>query len=423
MVTVPPSLDVHLYGVHVARVTRAGTARLPGRLHWEWTDAAARQWGEGSRVVSHGLPVRGDAKGLDARATVFMDGLLPEGELRTRRAIDLGLDPDDTYALMHRCGVDTAGALTVTASGDAPQAPADAGAALDNAEIARRLVDAGAGRYRGQLTSISLAGMVPKIGVVRDADGAWRLPGPGQASTWIIKQGHPAESLAADVIDTEALCLDLGRRCGVTDVECEILNLGDMRAIGVRRYDRLPEGHRIHQEDLAQALGLATADPERKFQRGRALPSWSHAAQVLRAGGGLLSPLARLVAFSFLVGDTDHHAKNTSFLRYENGEVGLAPAYDIGAHLHHRGSHRFALDIAGRRDVEDVTVLHVIDEIASWGVDRDRAVAAVVDVVTDLRVALGDVDRGRHPGVSKTAWGLLDSRLDDAERLLAAALA
>lgn len=133
----------------------------------------------------------------------------------------------------------------------------------------------------------------------------------------------------------------------------------------------------------------------------------------------MLSPLARLVTFSFLVGNTDHHAKNTSFLRYENGEVRLAPAYDIGAHLHHRGPHRFALDIAGRRDVEDVTVLHVVDEIVSWNVDRDRAVAAVVDVAADLRAALGDVDRSRHPGVSRTAWTLLDSRSDDAERLLA----
>ena len=109
--TVPSALDVYLYGVHIARVTRGSSARLPRRLHWEWTDDAAMRWGEGSRVVSHWLPVRGDAKGLDARATVVIDGLLPEGDLRTRRAMHLGLDPDDTYALLHCCGVDTAGPL------------------------------------------------------------------------------------------------------------------------------------------------------------------------------------------------------------------------------------------------------------------------------------------------------------------------
>ena len=45
----------------------------------------------------------------------------------------------------------------------------------------------------------------------------------------------------------------------------------------------------------------------------------------------------------------------------------------------------------------------------------------VADVAADLRAALRDVDRSSHPGVSDTAWGLLDSRSDDAERLLAAA--
>lgn len=78
MVSVPPALDVHLYGIHAAIVTRGHHARIPGRVHWEWTDDAARHWGDGSRVVSHGLPVHGDARGVDARVTAFIDGLLPE---------------------------------------------------------------------------------------------------------------------------------------------------------------------------------------------------------------------------------------------------------------------------------------------------------------------------------------------------------
>ena len=134
--------------------------------------------------------------------------------------------------------------------------------------------------------------------------------------------------IAADVVDTEALCLDLGRRCGVTTVEAEILDLGDSRALAVRRFDRGLSGSRRHQEDLAQALGIATGDPERKFQRGRERPSWRLAADVLRTSGGQLSPLARLVTFSYLVGNSDHHAKNTSFQRYADGRVAVAPAYD-----------------------------------------------------------------------------------------------
>ena len=189
-----------------------------------------------------------------------------------------------------------------------------------------------------------------------------------------------------------------------------MLDLGDARAIAVQRYDRVEQG-RLHQENLAQAIGLATADPERKFQRGRRLPSWRHAAEVVRAGGGALSRLARLVTFSYLVGNSDHHAKNTSFVRFVDGSVSVAPAYDIAAHLHHPGVHVAALDIAGKRRFDELMLADVTDEIASWGVPAEMARAAVDDVLADLRQALAEVDRDLHPGVPPVAWHTLDRRV------------
>lgn len=418
MVKITTSYDVVLYGTHVAVVTRSPSSRLTGRLGWSWTPAARERWGVASRVVSHNLPFDAPANTLGARATAFIDGLLPEGVQRVNRALELGIDPDDTYALLFRCGLDTAGAVTVTTADDPATGPApELGDVLDAGEIARRLDEAARGRYRDQLTSISLPGVIPKIAVVRDASRRWRLPALGQASTWIIKQAQPPETIAADVVDTEALCLDLGRRCQVTDVGAEVLDLGGMRAIAVRRYDRLADGHRIHQEDLAQALGLNSREPDRKFQWGRQSPSWGHAAEVLRAGGGLLSPLARLLTFSFLVGNTDHHAKNISFMRHPDGSVALAPAYDVAVHLHHPGAHRFALDVAGERDVDVLTLTHVIEEITSWGVPRSRAVEAVVDVVADLEAAVAEIDHSAHRGVPSAAWDVIDSRVAQAGRL------
>lgn len=408
MITVVDRLEVALYGTPVATVTRSTSPRLPGRLAWTWRPEAAQRWGTGSRVVGHGLPVASGGQGAsEAVVTAFIDGLLPEGELRTHRAVALGVDPDDSFALLRHVGLDTAGALVVTAGSEPDLTPPTP---IGLAGVFDHLAQAGAGRLTGELTSISLAGLVPKIGLARHADGTWLVPGAGQPSTWIVKAAHPAGSLAADVVDTEALCLDLARRCAITTVRAQLLECAGARAIAVERYDRV-FGARVHQEDLAQAIGLATADPERKFQRGRAMPSWSHAAQVLRAGGGLLSPLARLVTFSWLVGNTDHHAKNTSFLRHADGRVSLAPGYDIAAHLHHPGSHQFALDLAGRRQADEVTRADVEAEIASWGVPAAAARAAVDDVHADLARALAQVDRAAHPGVPAAAWRLLEQRI------------
>ncbi|GAB48517.1 type II toxin-antitoxin system HipA family toxin [Mobilicoccus pelagius] len=406
-------LDVVLYGTHVAEVRRG---REPHRLDWTWTADAAARWGVGARVVGHAAPVGEPGARLhDLRAGVVVAGLLPEGQARLHYAVNAGIDPDDTFAMLRRYGRDTAGALDFVPRTGRPGDPAAEPVPLGDAQVRELLERAGSSRRDGGLTSISLAGLVPKIALRRAADGSWWQPPPGIPSTWILKVAHPVGSDAADVVDTEAACLDLGRRVGVTTVQAEVIEVDGLRAIAVSRYDRMPDGRsgvaRLHQEDLAQALGLNTADPARKFQRGRTIPSWRAASDVIRAGRGRLSPLARLVAFSWLVGNSDHHAKNTSFLRHADGRVDVAPAYDVAAHLHHPGAHRTALDLAGESDFDALTVAHVVDEVASWGVPGDAARAAVVDVVTDLTDALARIDRGRHPGVTPGAWTVLDDRV------------
>lgn len=410
MVT-PEHLDVHLYGTHIAVLSRGRAER---RLDWTWTPDAAARWGAGSRVVSHGIAVA--AAGVrvsDLRAGVFADELLPEGAARLHYAVNAAIDPEDTFGLLAQYGRDTAGALVFAPVGAVVTGSAEPSTPLSLGEVRALLEEAGSSHRTGYLTSTSLAGLVPKIALDRGADGRWHRPAYGAPSTWILKLAHPETSEAADVVDTEVACLDLGRRVGVTTIAAELVDADGIRAIAVSRYDRPVSAGvvgRLHQEDLAQALGLATGDPARKFQRGGRLPSWRAGVDVLRAGRGRISPLARLVAFSYLVGNTDHHAKNTSFLRHPDGRVTLAPAYDIAAHLHHPGPHRTALDIAGESDFGTLSIGHVVSEIESWGVSSDAALHATRDVVTDLGQALGVIDRAAHPRVPPCAWAVLEDR-------------
>lgn len=348
---------------------------------------------------------------------MFIAGLLSEGAARIHDAVNAGIDPDDLFALLGRYGRDTPGALDFEPR-PRPSRSNRAPIPLTDHDVRDLLDAADSSRRGGGQTSISLPGLIPKIALSRDADGTWLLPPAGIPSTWILKVAHPADSAAADVVDTEALCLDLGRRVGVTTVRAAVLDFEDRRAIAVARYDRVVvDGRveRIHQEDLAQVFGLNTADPARKFQHGRALPSWREAARALAQDGGRLGPLARLVAFSFLVGNSDHHAKNTSILRLPDGRVSIAPAYDVAVHLHHPGDHRTALDLAGESDFQRLSIRSVVEEIRSWGVTRERAESVCHGVVVELRDALGEVDRSEHSGVGPEVWGLLAERLSQAE--------
>ncbi|WP_402371782.1 HipA domain-containing protein [Isoptericola rhizosphaerae] len=408
-----PELDAWLYGSRVARFTARDVGRAAPRVELTWDPDAVVRWGYGARVLSHLLPMDPDDPPPPARVTAWLDGLMPEGRVRDHMAMDAGVDPEDVVGFFSAYGGDTVGALEFVPVGAAPRSGTVSDQPLDGAGIAtllRASVARAGGQGRTQRLTSSLPGMEPKIGLVH-ADGGWWRASPEQPTTHILKVARAAGSPTADLVDTEAASLDLARRIGLTTVDARVETFGDMRCIVVTRYDRVPDDgvpgglRRIHQEDSAQALGINTRDPERKFQHGRALPSLARIAQVLRDDGARPDRLLALTALNLALGNTDAHAKNISLLRREDGTVALAPAYDVSMHLHHSHASRvFAMDVAGERDMDSITGEHLVAEGVSWGLPRRRAERVVARTLDDLRTALDEIDRGRHPGVPAEAW-------------------
>lgn len=412
-------LAVWLYGTRIANLYEDGNDKLALR----WTDQAYERWGSGSRVMSNLLPLSVPTKAPHpTRVKVFVDGLLPEGHARTNYAVEGGLRPDDTFGLVARYGRDTAGALVFQPI-DEP-APLRVGQyrPITEREVGQRLRDAhkhapGFGNAEGRDSS-TLAGLQPKITVHRADDGTWRACLDGAPSTWIVKVAQPLDGPSGDVVDTEVCSLDIARHAGLAAAHAEIHVFDGVRAIAVRRYDRVacPDGvHRVHQEDLAQALGLNTEDPLRKFQRGNRLPSLAHAAEVLRNGGSEPDDLLRLTTINYLLGNIDAHAKNISFLRHDDGTAILSPAYDIAMHTHHDDEqHRCALDINGKVHYSGIAVDDLVAEARGWGMPARRALRTVNDTVDATRAALDAIDPDDYPGVSAHALDTVRRRVPPA---------
>lgn len=419
--TARPPLAVWLYGTKVATLAEGRGIELA------WTDDAYDRWGGGSRVVSQLLPISTPRQGPSSRAVnAFLDGLLPEGNALLNYALDAGLAPDDTYGLISRYGRDTAGALVFQPLEEPEPTQVGWYEPLSAAEVGRRLLHAE--RHaptdpsaRG-IESSSLAGMQPKITLHRSA-GRWQACRSGAPSTWIVKLAHPEGSAAEDVVDTEVLAIELARELGLTSITAELVDLGGVRAIVVARYDRRETAagiERIHQEDLAQALGLNTRDPTRKFQRGSEIPSLRAAAQVLRDGGSEPDELLALTTFNHVIGNTDFHAKNLSFLRHADGTASLAPAYDVALHLHHGGERLSALDVNGKFRMAEIGTDDLVAEGRSWGLPQRRARTVVTDTVDALVARLADVDPAGHPGVTADALETARNRAGSAARSLRA---
>lgn len=110
----------------------------------------------------------------------------------------------------------------------------------------------------------------------------------------------------------------LARACGVEMPETRLF---EEKYFGVERFDRSQEG-KLHVVSMA---GLIRADYR--------LPSIDY-LHILRVCAALTHSVAemwrvyRLMAFNYLIGNKDDHAKNFAFL-IRDGEWHFAPAYDI----------------------------------------------------------------------------------------------
>lgn len=375
-------LVVWMYGLPVGRLSRQG-----GSLAFAYTPEAL-QLGAGRPLLSVSMPtVRRPYRGDIPHA--FFDGLLPEGEARRMIAYDFGVDDRDTFALLLALGRDCAGALTLLPDGEVPTA-AGAPEPMTEADVADRIrmlrfhplgVD---DRVR-----VSLAGMQEKLLLSRLGDG-WALPVDGAPSTHILK---PAHQLLADSIENEALCMRVARHLGITVAHVVIEQFGDRLALVIERYDRAPvdDGSnrvvRIHQEDFCQAHGLGTGV---KYEE-RGGPSARGCAELLRRWSRMeeLERLLDLVALNVLVGNADAHAKNLSLLHGADGDIRLAPAYDVMSTVHYSQADSVAgMFVNGVRSIKEITAGDLVEEATSWGLRRNAAAARVDRLVESADQAI-----------------------------------
>lgn len=123
--------------------------------------------------------------------------------------------------------------------------------------------------------------------------------------------------------------MTLARRCGLEAPRTELLHLPEPVYL-VHRYDRRPVGGQVrrrHQIDLCQLLGKW---PGYKYEEdgGASLAETFDALRHVRQPAVARLAMLRWVIFDYLIGNSDAHAKNVSFLVGRHG-IDLAPAYDL----------------------------------------------------------------------------------------------
>jgi len=263
-----PRLEVWLYGIKVGELTGSSWRDFD----FTATPEALARFGVLSTVLSESVPftVR-PVQGRAARRRNFFEELLPEDLNRVRLAEQAGVEAGDTVGLLRRYGRDVAGAVEIFDPADPWEPPTRELRPLNEVQV-RELADSyptvplGNDPLRGRL---SLGGVQLKVALVHQ-EGRWWQPLGGYPSTHILKKSP--EHYPTMIFDEEYGCR-LASRFGLMDYDVHIELFADQPMLVIERYDRfLEEGvpHRLHQEDMNQALG---ASGNQKYQQQG---GWSH---------------------------------------------------------------------------------------------------------------------------------------------------
>lgn len=253
----------------------------------------------------------------------YFDNLLPEEGQRTLLAKSANIDANDAFALLAHYGAESAGSVTLLPEGGfqlaGPVHP------LPDPELSRRIQHMPKIPLSQEARKrMSLAGAQHKLAVIFQNDALFEPEG-GTASTHILKPDHPDIAYAHSVIN-EWFVMSLAKRVGLDVPPVWRRYIPDPVYL-IQRFDRQHSAdgwHRLHSIDACQLLGL---DKTYKYVAGSV-------ERLAELADGCIVPvvarreLFRWLAFNILLGNTDAHLKNISFLVRPEG-VQLAPFYDL----------------------------------------------------------------------------------------------
>ena len=318
-------------------------------------------------AISLNLPLQ-EAPFDRNRTKTFFDGLLPEGFTRRTVAQMMHIDENDYLSILSVLGRECIGAIKIA---DGEETVVSGYEKLSTQQI-KRMAEEGTTKSAEIIakTHLSLTGASGKAGLYYNGKtGEWYLPLGDAPSTHIVKQSHVRlESIVAN----EQLCLMTARALGLNVPDSFIVNTGKNRdedvLFATQRFDRIFRANgqeldhlkvpfRLHQEDFAQAMGIAPAQKYENEKQGYLHAMFEmirkYSADPVRDQRELWD----IVIFDYLAGNTDNHIKNISFLYSPDlTSLRLAPAYDVLSTASYESSTRdMAFYIGSECRLENIT--------------------------------------------------------------------
>ncbi len=424
------ALVAFLNGVRVGDVYQSASGTIRFTYEEEW------RTNPNSYPLSLSMPLTA-ADHSHETIVSFLWGLLPDNE----RTLDhygrlFGVSARNPVALLSHIGADCAGAVQFAApehahllEGPGPrQVTVDWLTEVEVASGLRTVRNHGIpGTTRRTVGQFSLAGAQPKIALLEEK-GRWGRPTGRTPTNRILK---PPSREFRGFAENEHLCLELASTLGLGAVSSRVVRFDDEVAIVVERFDREKRGtlyHRIHQEDICQALGVM---PTRKYENEGG-PGVKAIVTVLRdASKKPQEDVRRFLSattLNWVIAATDAHAKNYALLHSTGGSTRLAPFYDIASYLPYadQALHRvkLAMKIGGTYLVRRINRLSWEALAKENGVPLESVLDTAAQLLDQLpaaleRVAERAIQEGLDPSTIEPLTGAILHRGKECTAMLA----
>ncbi len=281
---------------------------------------------------------------VQRRLPPFFSNLLPErdGVLRDYLAQRAGISSEREFPLLWLVGTDLPGAVIAEDSEGQPLPPPE-----DKSETRKA--------NKEEVLRFSLAGVQLKFSAIGRGGKQLRIPAQGRDGQWIVKL---PSARFPNVPENEFAMMTLAREVGIDVPEFGLVPVGSIgnlpdefaegktNAYFIRRFDRGPDGERIHAEDFNQIYGQY---PEKKYEEhgytGMAKDIWA-----LLGEKGLTEFIRRIV-FNAAIGNADMHLKNWSLLYRDGRTPELSPGYDYVSTIRYLPDRGLGLPLARTKDV------------------------------------------------------------------------
>lgn len=326
--------DVYKAGRHAATLTRT-----PDGVEFRYLDARVE---DEEPPVATTLPLTHEPLLRPAGALPsYFAGLLPEGRRlgALRRAVKTSAD--DELSLLLAVGADAIGDVQVVPAGVTP------------AEVPPRIAieDISQMSFAELLTELGIRAQRMALPGVQDKTSAAmiNLPIARAGERYILKLNPISEY--PHLVENEAFFLKAVRISGLNAPVNDLVTDRDgARGLLVRRFDRITVDGQLRALAVEDGCQASDRPPADKYLLG-ADRTFAALTSVCDAQALAGRELIRQLAFAYLTGNGDAHAKNFSVVQNLAGEWAVSPVYDVPC-THVYGDTTMALSIGGRTGAE-----------------------------------------------------------------------